>query len=93
MGEFDGIEPKFVSVSDTFVGNEKLTVLCGANRRKLSDMVGYTVTDVRKNMREVLNIGDDHTIVLVNGKQISNEDIILNGSEEVEFKKPSGTKG
>lgn len=72
----------------------KLTVICGANTQQLSDMLGYTVRDVRNNLREVLNIGDDHTIVIVNGKQIgADEDVVLSGSEEIEFKKPAGQKG
>lgn len=71
----------------------KLTVSCGANTQKVGDMLGYTVRDVRNNLRDVLNIGDDHTIVIVNGKQIRDEDIVLGGAEEIEFKKPAGQKG
>jgi len=47
-------------------------------------------------MREVLNIGPKHRLVLVNGREVGSIDegkVILNGNEEVEFKDPSGEKG
>jgi hypothetical protein len=71
----------------------KLTVIAGANTQKMSDMLGYTVSDVRNNMREVLNIDEGHTVVLVNGKEITDEYIVLGGTEVIEFKRPAGEKG
>lgn len=72
--------------------SQKLRVVCGANSHELEDMTGQTVGGVRHLMREVLNIGDDHTIVLVNG-QPAQDNRLLDGNEELEFKKPAGVKG
>lgn len=72
---------------------DKLKVICGANVQELEGMLGYTVREIRDNLREVMNIGDDHTIVLVNGKTLSDAGAFLEGTEEIEFKKPAGQKG
>ncbi|MDP3792850.1 MAG: hypothetical protein Q8Q89_03935 [bacterium] len=59
-------------------------------------MAFTSLASLRKNMKEVLNIGNEHDLVLVNGKEVGGVDegkIILNGDEEIEFKKPSGQKG
>ena len=78
---------------DTEVTNHvKMRVLCGANEHMLEDMIGQTPGGIRRLMREVLNIGDGHTIVLVNGKSAA-DNYLLDGNEEVEFQKPAGTKG
>ena len=77
----------------TATKTDKLKVICGANTQELEGMLGYTVREVRNNLREVMNIGDDHTVVLVNGKQLSDEAGFLDGNEELEFKKPAGEKG
>lgn len=74
----------------------RLTVSCGANVEVLEDMAFTSLASLRKSMREVLNIGNEHNLVLVNGKEVGDIDegkIILNGDEEIEFKKPSGRKG
>jgi len=55
-----------------------------------------SLANLRENMREVLNIGPKHRLVLVNGREVGSIDegkVILNGNEEVEFKDPSGEKG
>lgn len=71
----------------------KLKVICGANTQELEGMTGYTIKDVRNAMREVLNIGDDHDIVLVDGRRVEDMGRFLDGTEEVEFKRPAGRKG
>ncbi len=71
----------------------KLKVICGANTQELEGMLGYTVREIRYNLREVMSIGDDHTVVLVNGKELADESVFLDGNEELEFKKPAGQKG
>lgn len=74
----------------------RLTVSCGANVEVLEDMAFTSLATLRKNLREVLNIGPEHNLVLVNGKEVGDVEegkIILDGDEEIEFKKPSGQKG
>lgn len=74
----------------------RLTVSCGANTEVLEDAGFTSLATLRQNMREVLNIGDDHNLVLINGKEVGQVDegkVMLNGDETVEFKKPSGRKG
>lgn len=73
-----------------------LTVSCGANVEVLENMEFTSLSALRKNMKEVLNIGEDHTEVLINGKEVGDIEeskVILDGDETVEFKKPSGEKG
>lgn len=69
----------------------KLKAICGANQVELEDMSGYTVNQLRREMKEVLNLGDEQ-IVLVNGRPVTG-DQFLAGNEEVEFKKEAGEKG
>ena len=71
-----------------------IRVCCGANSIELENMEGYSIEQVRHKMREVLNVTNDHRIVLVNGREIDvNVPYALNGTEEIEFKKPAGAKG
>jgi hypothetical protein len=94
MLEF-GKKPEIASDETLTVGpkSDKLKVICGANTQELEGMLGYTVHEVRSNLREVLNIGEDHTVVFVNGKPVKDEGAFLEGNEELEFKKPAGKKG
>ena len=71
----------------------KLKVICGANTQELEGMTGYTIREVRDSMREVLNIGDDHNVILVDGRRVEDMGRFLNGTEEIEFKRPAGQKG
>ena len=71
----------------------RLTVLCGANVEHLDEIGSITIARLRNQLKEALNITGDHTIVLVDGKEVQDSDFELSGREEVEFKKPSGTKG
>lgn len=71
----------------------RLKVICGANIQELEGMSGYTIGEVKYAMREIFNIGNDHSITLVNGRRIEDMNIFLDGSEEVEFKRPAGQKG
>ncbi len=73
---------------------KRLTVICGANREFLLDADMITVAEVAQRLRAVLNLTEDHKIVLVNGKQTQNpQEYMLAGDEELEFKKPAGQKG
>lgn len=94
MGQVVRLQTKSEPAVDVQKG--RLTVSCGANTEVLEDMAFTSLASLRKNMREVLNIGNEHNLVLVNGKEVGDIDegkIILNGDEEIEFKKPSGRKG
>ena len=94
MGQVVRLQTKSEPAVDVQKG--RLTVSCGANVEVLEDMAFTSLASLRKNMREVLNIGNEHNLVLVNGKEVGDVDegkIILNGDEEIEFKKPSGRKG
>lgn len=71
----------------------KLKVVCGANTQELEDMAGYTIREVKNAMREVLNIGDDHSVILVDGRRVEDMGRFLDGTEELEFKRPAGRKG
>ena len=71
-----------------------LTVICGANKEFLEECFGITVGEIRRRMRGVLNIGDEHDIVLVDGRKVNEPDnYILEGGEELEFRRPAGRKG
>lgn len=73
-----------------------ITVICGANTARLTDTSCIGVGEIRRRLREVLNLTDDHRIVLVNGKPIPDGEIGTCGifpGDEVEFKKPAGQKG
>ena len=94
MGQVVRLQTKSEPAVDVQKG--RLTVSCGANVEVLEDMAFTSLASLRKSMREVLNIGNEHNLVLVNGKEVGDVDegkIILNGDEEIEFKKPSGRKG
>ncbi len=74
----------------------KMKVICGANVETLENAGFTSVATLRRNMKEVLNIGNEHVVVLINGQTVGTVDegkIILEGNEEIEFKKPSGEKG
>ena len=77
------------------VFSRPVTVLCGANSIALDDLYGlHTVGELRSRLREVLNVRDDHTVVLVNGKSISEpERYLVQEGDQIEFKKPAGEKG
>lgn len=79
-------------LSDKLDEKPRLTVICGANTEHLENMRCMLVSQVREKMQEVLNVGEDHTIVLLNGKPVA-EDVVLKGDEELEFRKPAGQKG
>lgn len=72
----------------------KLRVISGAMPEgiELEDTAGVTIRELGHKMHEVLNIGPEH-LVLVNGVRVDNPGHVLNGTEEVEFIKPSGQKG
>ena len=79
---------------DVQTPTQKLRVICGANVESVEDCMGQTPADVFKMMRGIMNLQEDHSVVLINGRQIENPaGYLLNGNEELEFKKPSGEKG
>ena len=71
----------------------RLTVICGLNVQHYDDMGPISLGDLRKKLREVLNLTDDHKVVYVDGKTVNDPSFMLTGKEEVEFKKPAGEKG
>ena len=72
----------------------QMRVSCGANTVTLEGMKGYTVSQVKERMQEILNVSDDHRIVLINGRELDMaRGYILEGTEDLEFKKPAGNKG
>lgn len=81
---------------ETITGlKSKLKVICGANTVYLDGMETKTLDEVLDAVGPVLNIGKDHTLVFVNGQEVKKDPkgVILAGTEEVEFQKPSGSKG
>jgi len=96
VGTVDTIDRNTAELREKLNTTGKVTVICGANKETLEDMKGISISMLRRNMREVLNVGFDHTVVLVNGREVGEVDeskVILDGDEEVEFVKPSGEKG
>lgn len=74
------------------LGDNTVTVFCGANQVRLEDAGSLTVREVRRRMREILNIGADH-VAFVDGHSVADENRVLSDVSEIEFKKPSGEKG
>lgn len=73
---------------------KRLTIICGANVEKLDGCFGLSIGEIKRRMGPVLNITDDHAIVLVNGREIKDPGThLLEGNEELEFKKVAGQKG
>jgi hypothetical protein len=83
--------PVFTDASES----RTLEVICGANRLLLQDLQGKSVEQVRNQLREALNIGEDHTVVLLNGQEVKDtRDTFLNPLDTtLEFIKPAGQKG
>ena len=68
------------------------TVSCGANDLTLEAFVGLSLASIKNQYREMLNIPTDAQ-VRVNGETPSNLEYIVQADDEVEFVKPSGSKG
>ncbi|MDO8676120.1 MAG: hypothetical protein Q7K16_00445 [Candidatus Azambacteria bacterium] len=79
---------------DKRLQSKRLKVICGANVEYLEDCGTLTVEEIRQKVAGIMNISDNHKVVLVNAKPIQNPaDYLLNGDEEVEFKREDGQKG
>lgn len=74
---------------------QPVRVIAGANTIELDELSkGCTVADLRNRLCEILTIGPDHAIVLVNGSQVeSPERYLVREGDEIEFKRPAGQKG
>ncbi len=63
----------------------------GANRMEIDDFVGHSVRDVRRGLRDALNIAQN-SAVLVGGDNVA-EDYVIQDGDQVEFIRASGEKG
>lgn len=73
---------------------KRLKAICGANVEDLENCHGLSIPEIRRRMASVLNITDEHTITILNGREITRpEEYLLNGTEELEFKRVAGRKG
>ena len=71
-----------------------LNIVCGANDIQLEGLSGLTIFQVRQRIRDILNVGEDHTVVLLDGRTVQDQNtIILPVNRALEFVKPSGQKG
>jgi len=68
------------------------TVSCGANELTNDSFNGMTISQVKAQYGQVLNIPEDCT-VLLNDEETSNLDQPLRAEDRLEFVKKSGTKG
>jgi len=96
MNEIQGIEGNFSSRltnPKNSIGNRHTTtvqVSCGANTNRFN-VVGRTLTEISKALKEILNISDFST-PLVNGKN-REWDYVVKEKDVIEFLKPAGVKG
>jgi len=67
-----------------------VTAVCGANAQDL-ELAGKTVSQVRQELKDVLNIGEDSNAI-ISGDNVEN-DYVLRDGDVLEFVKRSGTKG
>jgi len=82
-----------MSKPDAKVGDKTTTTIrvsCGASFGEFP-VVGKTIAGVKNFLKEVLNISTMSS-PLVNGKQVEETHVIVEG-DEVEFLKPAGQKG
>jgi len=67
-------------------------IICGANELEDARWEGKTIEQVRNELRCVMNIPDNAT-VLLNGEEASDPGAALGSGDELEFVKPAGSKG
>ena len=67
-----------------------VTIVNGVNSITAS-LAGKTVAEVRAMLAQALNI-DPNAVPMVDGQQVEGSHVLGDG-QEVEFVKPSGTKG
>lgn len=76
------------------LGGNTNKVICGGENITLDDVADRTIPEIRGKLTEILNITDEHKVVLVNGRKIKDPaSYKLAPGDEVEFVKPSGQKG
>jgi len=66
-------------------------IICGANELENANFDGKTIEQLKSELRTVLNIPDNATILL-NGVEVQNN-IALRSGDELEFVKAAGDKG
>ncbi len=68
--------------------------ICGGQDIPLDGVCGRTVAEIQGRLREVLNLTDEHRVVLVNGRPINDpQEHKIAPGEEIEFQRPAGKKG
>jgi hypothetical protein len=67
-------------------------IICGANELEDARWEGKTIEQVRNELRCVMNIPENAT-VLLNGEEASDLGSTLRAGDELEFVKPAGSKG
>ena len=68
------------------------TVTCGANEISLDSFNGRTIAQIKQERQQELNIPQEAK-VLVNGVENTDPNYTVQANDEIEFVKPSGTKG
>ncbi len=68
-----------------------IKVTCGANSEEYGNIEGKTVGEVRKTLRDILNIPDGAR-ALVQGEEVD-DSYVLEVGDSLEFVKPAGQKG
>jgi len=66
-------------------------VVCGANSQEFGNIAGKTIGEVRKTLRDILNIPDEARAVV--DEQDAPEGYPLEVGDVLEFIKPAGQKG
>ena len=67
-------------------------ITCGANDTSGDRFDGKTIEQVRNELKAVLNIPENATILL-NGNETTSTNVALRHDDELEFVKPGGEKG
>jgi len=68
-----------------------ITVICGANTSTFGDISGKSITQLRHDLADVLNIASDAKAI-VSGEEVG-DDYVLQPGDRVEFIKQAGVKG
>ena len=71
--------------------NPTISVTCGANSQLFGDISGRTISEVRRDLGDVMNISDN-AAAMVSGAAVS-EDYVVQPGDRLEFIQASGTKG
>lgn len=71
--------------------NPTIAVTCGANSQTFGDISGRTISQIRRDLGDVMNISDN-AAAMVSGSAVS-EDYVVQPGDRLEFIQASGTKG